>query len=467
MRVPLATIGLALILVTSATFAQETLRDKPLVSPRLAALKKNLEAGKREALESFWQDVETRGAPLVESIQGDETHMWVTFLWRAQEETTNVLVHSWFGNNLERLSHDEDPIHDNLMVQLRETDVWYKTYRVRNDARTIYLLAPNHSLIPSRDVKPEEMAKHFATYRLDPLNPRSHLAPRHDLWEGKEDVKQSIVELPAAPPQPWVKVQVGVPKGAVKLHRVTSKILGNQRRIWVYTPPAYKPGGSPYHLLVLFDGWYYSQTMPTSTILDNLIAQRGLPPIVAVMVDEPTLKDRLLDLGCYAPFNDFLAVELIPWIRRQYHVTEEPGRTIVGGLSRGGLAAAYAAFQHPDIFGNVISQSGYFSWPSEDGGEREFTGKDNEELDRRYGWLIRQYVSSTMRPLRFYLEAGLYEELIFENRHMRDVLRAKGHKVYYSEFSGGHDFLVWQGTLADALLLLLKEETRNREINQK
>lgn len=458
MRVPLRTIGLALVVVTSATFAQETPLNTPLVSPLLAVLKKNLDSGKREALESFWDDVEARGTPLIEAIPGDETHMWVTFLWRAQEETTNVLVASWFGRNNDIWNHDADPIRDNLLVHLKGTDVWHKTYRVRNDARTTYMLAPNHSLIPWRDVKPKEMAKYKAAYRLDPLNPRSHLKPRHVLWKGREDVKQSIVELPAAPPQRWVTRQPGTPKGVVELHRVTSKILGNQRRIWVYTPPAYKPIGTPYHLLILFDGWHYSQTIPTPTILDNLIAHRGLPSIVAVMVDEPTAKDRVLDLGCYAPFNDFLALELIPWIRQQYHVTEEPGESIVGGLSRGGLAAAYAAFQRPDLFGNVISQSGYFSWPAGDG---EFAGQDNEELDRRYGWLIRQYVSRDMRPLRFYLEAGLFEDGIFQNRHMRDVLRAKGHRVYYSEFSGGHDFLVWQGTLADALLSLLKNGTRN------
>jgi enterochelin esterase-like enzyme len=38
---------------------------------------------------------------------------------------------------------------------------------------------------------------------------------------------------------------------------------------------------------------------------------------------------------------------------------------------------------------------------------------------------------------------------------MRDVLRAKGYTVFYSEFSGGHNPMNWQGTLADALLVLL------------
>jgi enterochelin esterase-like enzyme len=33
-----------------------------------------------------------------------------------------------------------------------------------------------------------------------------------------------------------------------------------------------------------------------------------------------------------------------------------------------------------------------------------------------------------------------------------DVLRAKGHEVFYQEFQGGHDYLSWRGTLADGLI---------------
>jgi hypothetical protein len=68
--------------------------------------------------------------------------------------------------------------------------------------------------------------------------------------------------------------------------------------------------------------------------------------------------------------------------------------------------------------------------------------------------------------LRFYLDAGTLEvnsyrdlgdgpSLLVANRHMRNVLRAKGYDVHYVEFSGGHDYISWQGTLADGLQALL------------
>ena len=41
------------------------------------------------------------------------------------------------------------------------------------------------------------------------------------------------------------------------------------------------------------------------------------------------------------------------------------------------------------------------------------------------------------------------------NRHMRDVLLAKGYDVHYREFVGGHDYLSWRGLLADGLISLI------------
>jgi enterochelin esterase-like enzyme len=45
--------------------------------------------------------------------------------------------------------------------------------------------------------------------------------------------------------------------------------------------------------------------------------------------------------------------------------------------------------------------------------------------------------------------------MVVTNRHLRDVLNAKGYGVHYAEFNGGHEYLNWRGTLADGLIYLV------------
>ena len=79
------------------------------------------------------------------------------------------------------------------------------------------------------------------------------------------------------------------------------------------------------------------------------------------MVDN-VRNQRLVDLVANPEFADFMATELIPWVRAHYNVTRDPARTVVSGESAGGLAAAYMGLRHPEVFGNVFSQSGAFWW---------------------------------------------------------------------------------------------------------
>ena len=74
--------------------------------------------------------------------------------------------------------------------------------------------------------------------------------------------------------------------------------------------------------------------MPVPVILDNLIAEKKIPPLVAVFVYQT--RERLRELGCSPSFADFMAKELVPWVRQNYHVSSEPTRVIIGGMSAGG-----------------------------------------------------------------------------------------------------------------------------------
>lgn len=274
----------------------QTLSARKAVSPRIAALEQELRSGNLAALDQFWQAVTSEGTPIIEPIQGDARATLVTFVWRAKEQTNNVVVFAFGGGDPSR----------NQMSRLANTDLWHRTYLVPRDARFTYSLSPNDSLVPIDELEEKDIPTRVATFRIDPLNKRGAMGGG------------SIVELPGAPVSPWISRQSDIPKGKLDSARIKSTILSNERRAWVYTPPGYTREGKAYGLIVMFDGPMYTLLIPTATILDNLLAQSKAPPLIALILDNPTASSRNTEFACYEPFAEFIAKEAIPWVRANY-----------------------------------------------------------------------------------------------------------------------------------------------------
>jgi enterochelin esterase family protein len=394
---------------------------------RLTALHDELRQGHADALGRFWAEAQGRG-PLVEPLPGDAGRSLVTFLWRGDGGTRNVVV---IGG--------PPPLQEKpRLTHLEGSDLWYRTEVVPNDARIAYWF---HVNVPDGPppTTPAEYDKFIKACpaQADPLNPNRI-----------ED--RSLLELPGAVPQPWIKPRADLPPRPMSEHTLRSAALGQDRTFAVYVPPGYDAKGKPCGLLVAFDGDGLSED---PTTLDNLIAAGRIPPLVAVFVRQ---RDRWHELTCSPTFVKFLADELVPWVRANYAVSTDPKRVILRGISLGGLMASYCAFQRPDVFGNVLSQSGSYQWFP----EADITSSSLPSFNAEPAWLTRQYVESPKRDVVFYLEAGRFEDishngLLTENRRFRDVLRAKGNTVHFSEFTGGHDPANWRGSFADGLIALV------------
>ena len=396
----------------------------PLDSPRMAALAKAVQTRNgASAQAAFWDEVHKKGAPLVEPVPGEPRYSWVTFLWQAKKKTDNVAIIDGVAEAI----GGYDPAKA-LMTRLADSDVWYRTYKARNDAAFSYLLSPNDSLESLFTSEPRRSKP-----QPDPLNPR-RLG------------RVSYVELPETPGLSLRSASRTDARGTVERSSFHSKGLNNDRDVWTYTPPGYQRSGGPYALLVVLDGDAYLNQVAVPAILDHLMAQRQIPQMVAVLVGNAE-GEREAELTCSKPFTEFLVTEIVPWMRRNYGASEDASETIIAGSSLGGLAAAFAGFEHSEVFGNVLSQSGSYWWSPAGVLEK--------------AWLTRQFAASTRRRMKVSMSVGLMEvpDQLGTNRELHQVLTKKGYVVLYAEFNGNHSYVAWRDDFGERLAALVGGKT--------
>jgi enterochelin esterase family protein len=379
-------------------------------SPRITRLERDITAGVKSVEEEFWREASTNGTPLVEGPAG-ENHVLVTFLWRQTFPTANVQF--WWGG--------QDGSY--YMRRVPGTSVWYTTLRLSDDSRFGYAISPNH--------RPEDA---FWTLELDPLNRN-----RFPATEGlRATAAVSVFEMPRAPDMTWATASAAR-KGTLQDVQLASTTFTELPILaTVYTPPGFRAGSTPYPLLVLFDGWEYVRgQIPAPAILDNLIAAGRIRPVVACFIRQPARRGHFRG---NSPFLNALAAEVLPQLRSRFSISSSASDVIVGGFSAGAGAAARVAFDHPTVFGNVLSQSAALR-------QADASGRPNG--------IARMYEDAERRPIRIYQDVGLYEPNTDLNREWKAVLTAKGYDVVYRERGANHHPLHWAGTLPEALMVLL------------
>jgi enterochelin esterase family protein len=152
-------------------------------------------------------------------------------------------------------------------------------------------------------------------------------------------------------------------------------------------------------------------------------------PSQDIRIDEYTFNMQTAKAG---PYVGFLASDLLPRVRTAFHVCSAQAATGISGASLGGLVSAWAAFEKPQTFGFVGSQSGSFFW-------------DNESLVTRAAQTQKLSVS-------FHLDHGCPNDNCDSNRDMNGALVGKGYDVVHVEDPGAqHDWSFWKNRLPGLL----------------
>jgi enterochelin esterase-like enzyme len=409
------------------------------LNPQLAALRDS-PAGES----AFWDRVARERAPLIEPDPQKLGYSLVTYVFPAPESARHVAVQAGFGDS-----------RDHIMDRIPGTSICHAAFRYRNDMRTTYSFAPDAPLVRYDEATEGDLAEVAAFWRDHPPLPDPHHREHYFVrgGEGVHDHDTSIVSLPDAPDQSLAHKREGVERGWIERHMFRSELLGNERRVFVYTPPGYASGEQSYPVLVAFDGGAALSLIPTHRLLDNLVAEGRIRPHVAVFIDNVTDTSRNHDLPCSEPFARFVEEELLPWLRANYLVSHEAKDHAVTGASYGGLASMWFGFRLPHVFGTVISQAASLFW-----GPGWVTGSPLTAQRYTPEWLTERYAAAPRLPTRVWMEIGLMEhpeQMLATNRRMKAVLEAKGYDLTYSEPCGGHDYALWRGTLGDALAAML------------
>ena len=405
-------------------FYDKKQNEERILSKIIKQTRKDLQSN--SSTKDVWQTVKSVGTPLVEKI--DENYSLITFLYKGAKHNVRLLG---------------APSHDHVKLkQLKNSDIWYKSFKVKNGLVLSYQVAPD---VPSiKGSKRGNRVAILATAQVDPFNKSPYIISNVKIKD--KYFKHSSFMLNVKEDK-WYEKK-NSPRGSLESFLFTSKILNNTRNITVYMPYNYSNKISDYKLLFIFDGIEYQHKIETPLILDNLIHAKKIKPTLAVFIDNISYKIRSSELPTNPKFADFMAKELFPYISKRFNIKNKAENTVLAGSSYGGLASAYVAFQYPEIFGKVLSLSGSFWWHN-NSGESE--------------WLSEEIAKNKTKDITFYLNAGVYETGYFSigilesNRHLRTLLKAKNYEVIYKEVQGGHDYFSWRISLPDGLISLLNK----------
>jgi enterochelin esterase family protein len=279
-------------------------------------------------------------------------------------------------------------------------------------------------------------------YLLDPNNPTI----KPNLIQ-----PQNVVEVNGATPQLWDVAEV--PHGVVHHHFFKSKVVGDQRDFYVYTPPGFDPKAkTKYPVFYLLhgysdsaDGW--TAVGKANVILDNLIAQGKVKPMIVVMPlgygtpemiklkwnawSHPDVRQQNFD-----GFRKSLLTEVMPMVEGSYPVSTKREDRAIAGLSMGGSESLLTGLNNIDKFAYVGSFSA--------GGLGDDYAPAFPTLDAKQ--------ASQLRTL--WIACGTSDHLIDDNRKFKAWLKSKDIAFTDIETPGAHTWMVWRRNLINFTPLL-------------
>ena len=217
--------------------------------------------------------------------------------------------------------------------------------------------------------------------------------------------------------------------------RIESKILDYAIQYRVYLPPGYDQLNN-LPVIYLADGQWYISEGDMPAVLDELILNKKIRPVIAVFIDNrdpDNLKNnrRNSQFLCNDKYVKFVTDELVLHIDSSYKTSKNADARAMMGLSFGGLNAAQFALKASDFFHLIAMQS-----PALHPCPAIYTGFQNTKV----------------LPLKIFMSTGATNDTEVGTRKLKKILDDKGYDIKYQEVNEGHNWKNWKPLLDDVLL---------------
>jgi enterochelin esterase-like enzyme len=243
--------------------------------------------------------------------------------------------------------------------------------------------------------------------------------------------------------------------GAIEQRWYASKSVEAVRRVFIYTPPDYEKSSARYPVLYLFhgaggdeSGW--TENGRANLILDNLIADGRLKPLVVVMPYgyayspvSPLAAGPDAMKRQRSGFSRDLIDDLIPFVQSNYRVYADRDHRAIAGLSLGGAQALGIGLTHLELFSRVAGFSPALG---------AVTSAEAGGLDFKTVFADSKRVNDQLKLL--WIGAGTEDTLFNSIRDFDKLMTDTGIKHTFKTNEGAHTWLVWRRYLNEVAPLL-------------
>lgn len=253
-----------------------------------------------------------------------------------------------------------------------------------------------------------------------------------------------------------------IPHGTVARRWYDSPGLGMDRRITIYTPPGYEKSSEKYPVLYLLHGAGGDEEAwialgRTAQIMDNLIAEGKVKPMIVVMPNGNVIQDGAPGEGSEGFYKPAFMIpktmdgtyegafsDIIKFVESNYQVKADKANRAIAGLSMGGYHSLHISRFYPNTFDYV----GLFSAAIM--AREDATGKVYSDFDAS----LKAQMDNGYKL--YWIAIGKTDFLYTANKDYRTKLDSMGMKYTYVESEGGHIWRNWRVYLTQFTPLLFK-----------